>query len=137
MTTTAASTMLEDMLRAIERQDLPGIAALLHPDAVFACPFGPQGPTLTEGREAVVALLGGVFEHLFERAVFTLDRHYSCADPAFAIAEYHSQVRLRSGADYANRYVTVLELRDGLIVLFREYFNPLALISAGASPAEA
>lgn len=137
MTANSACAMLEKMLRAIERQDLSAIAALLHPDAVFACPFGPQGPTVTEGREAVVALLGGVCENLFEHAVFTLDRHYPCADPAFAIAEYHSAVRLRSGADYANRYITVVELRDGLIVLFREYFNPLALTAAGAAPVKA
>lgn len=137
MTANTASTMLENMLRAIERQDRAGLAALLHPDAVFACPFGPQRPTLTEGREAVLALLGGVFENMFESAVFTLDRHYPCGDPAFAIAEYHSEVRLRSGADYANHYITVVELRDGLVVLFREYFNPLALVSTGASPARA
>lgn len=132
MTGQTANAMLVAMLRAIEAQDLGALGDLLAEDAVFDGPFGLQGPTLARGRQAVLDLMAGVFENLFEHAEFFIEREYPCTDANVGIAEYRSQVRLRSGKPYANRYITVCEVKDGRIALFREYFNPLALTPAKA-----
>jgi ketosteroid isomerase-like protein len=130
MGTPTTGTLLVAMLRAIERNDMAAIAELAHPDCTFETPYGPGGEMRTEGREAVVALLKNVGETMFAEAKFTIDREYACTDPAFAMAEYRSTVRLHSGGAYANRYIAVCEARDGQIKLFREYFNPLPVIQA-------
>jgi Ketosteroid isomerase-related protein len=128
MATATAGELLVQMLRAIERNDLAAIGALMHEDGCFDTPYGPGEQTIITGREAVVALLGYVGETLFAKVTFTVDREYAGADPAFAFAEYRSKASLHDGGTYANRYIAVCEARDGQIMLFREYFNPLAVI---------
>jgi ketosteroid isomerase-like protein len=130
MSTPTTGELLVAMLRAIERNDMAAIAELTHAEGVFETPFGPGDGMRTEGREAIVALLTAVGETMFAEAKFTIDREYACADPAFAMAEYRSDVRLHNGGTYGNRYIAVCEARDGQIILFREYFNPLPIMQS-------
>lgn len=130
MATPTAGEMLVAMLRAIEGRNLAAIGELTHPDGRFEGPYSPGGEMVTRGREAVVAMLEGVGEKMFKQVAFTIEREYPCTDPAFAVAEYRSEALLHNGADYVNRYIAVCEVRDGKIMLFREYFNPMAVIKA-------
>jgi uncharacterized protein len=65
-----------------------------------------------------------------------LDRCYDLAvyhDPAkdVAVLEYASEGRTVDGnRPYTNRYISVVTLRDGLIVHWRDYLNPVAVFDA-------
>ncbi|MEZ0074166.1 nuclear transport factor 2 family protein [Planotetraspora sp. GP83] len=57
--------------------------------------------------------------------------------PGRYFAEYRSTGTVAaSGYEYRQAYTAYLEVRDGLVTIWREYFNPLplreALASAGA-----
>jgi len=123
-----AGELLVAVLRAIERRDFYEVAELFDPDGVFDCPYSPGGPATARGRDAVIALLRGSAETMWKTFAFTMDREYPCTDPAFAIAEYHSEALLHNGRTYRNRYITVCEARDGRIVLFREHFDPQEIV---------
>jgi ketosteroid isomerase-like protein len=47
--------------------------------------------------------------------------HRIVADGEFAVAEWTSHARARSGAPYDNDYAVLFQVRDGLIVAVREY----------------
>jgi ketosteroid isomerase-like protein len=46
------------------------------------------------------------------------------------IAEYRSDGLTRDGRPYRTTYISVFELRDGRIVLAREYFDPSVIAQA-------
>ena len=70
-----------------------------------------------------------------------LDRCFDLAvhhDPAqgTVVLEYASEGRVvATGAPYANRYVSVIALRDREIVHWRDYLDPLAVFDALGWPA--
>jgi len=47
-----------------------------------------------------------------------------------AVLEYRGEIELAGGGRYDNRYVGVFEVRDGQIVRFSEYFDPVVLRDA-------
>jgi ketosteroid isomerase-like protein len=54
------------------------------------------------------------------------DTIYPVTDGRTAIAEGRSEgTATHDGSTYKNRYIWVIQLRDGKIELMREYFNPL------------
>jgi len=53
------------------------------------------------------------------------------SDPELVVVEFRSTGTFEAtGLGYANRYALILRARGGRIVLYREYFNPLALVGA-------
>ena len=58
-------------------------------------------------------------------------RTYSTDDPNVAIAEWSASGRvLTNGNAYEMSYATFVTFRAGLIVNYREYWNPMAFIAA-------
>ncbi|GAA4537124.1 nuclear transport factor 2 family protein [Pseudonocardia xishanensis] len=102
------------------------------PDAVLALPYAPQGtPTEVVGRDEIVdyiSLLGGFIppgafaDHTFDSLA---------GDPGLVVARYTIDTTLVStGLPYTNRYVTLVTVRDGQVIRYEEYFNPLTWLAA-------
>jgi ketosteroid isomerase-like protein len=67
----------------------------------------------------------------FDLAMQTALRTHSTDDPNVAIAEWNaSGVVLANGNPYEMSYATFATFRDGLMVNYREYWNPAAFIAA-------
>jgi ketosteroid isomerase-like protein len=49
-------------------------------------------------------------------------------DPALLVTTARSEVLLKSGGTYANRYVMLTRFRDGKVLDHTEYFNPLPVL---------
>ena len=49
-------------------------------------------------------------------------------DPELLVITARSEVALKSGGTYANRYVMLTRFRDGKVLDHTEYFNPLPII---------
>jgi ketosteroid isomerase-like protein len=118
---------LHALLGAFEVLDFDRVGRLVAEDAVFEFPYGPHPPI--QGREAIVAFLNASMASFVSEMRFTVQAVHPAEDPELAFAEYASVGRLTNGGAYANRYIAVLRVRDGLIQGFKEFYNP-AVIAA-------
>jgi hypothetical protein len=109
----------------------PGVdARLLAEDAVVEFPFAlPGRPARFEGREQFLdfarpeqAALGVRFENIRDVVI------HDTSDPEVIVAEYVMAGTLTaSGQHAAAAFVSVLRVRAGRIVHWREYQNPVAM----------
>lgn len=100
-------------------------------DAVWEMPFAPA-PLVTEvpGR----ALIGHFVDWFFGAApdlrITSLDIQ-DTTDPELFVLELQGEATVAaSGRTYANTYCTHMRIVDGRVSVFREYFNPAAVMDA-------
>ncbi|GAB1824450.1 nuclear transport factor 2 family protein [Herbidospora sp. RD11066] len=109
-----------------------GLEHFLADDGVVESPFAPPGtPRRIEGREAFVARAAPQREAVRARITFTDVRDvvvHETADPQVAFIEYEVEgVRAADGLRAAAPFAVVVRVRDGRVVLWREYQNPMAM----------
>jgi ketosteroid isomerase-like protein len=101
---------------------------------VIRLPYAPPGVANEfRGKAAAIAAMTPVWEG---KARF--DWHdvvvRQTEDPELLVTTARSEVLLRNGRTYANSYVMLTRIRDGVVVEHVEYFNPLPVLEAyGAS----
>ncbi len=128
--------MTEDVSSNIERAQqlvsclsvggLSGLNELLHDDIVMELPFASD-PSVQEtiGKQACLEKLAFVDE-AFDLFAITPHEIYEAPARNAVILEATSFGRYKGGgAIYQNRYVMVLSFRDGKVISWREFFNPL------------
>jgi ketosteroid isomerase-like protein len=105
---------------------------LLADDAVVELPYaGDLGvlPRL-EGRDAIREHFLGVIKS-FEGLTFSHIRTYPTTDPNVGVVEAHGSATITTtGRRYEQDYIMVVKGRDGRIVHYREYWNPLPVLAA-------
>ncbi|TDV40767.1 nuclear transport factor 2 family protein [Actinophytocola oryzae] len=102
------------------------------PDVVFEMPFAAGGPRRTQGRDDFLAktktsreTLPVRFEDLRNVVV------HDTTDPNKIIVEYELVgTVLTTGKRESALFIAVMEIRDGLVTLWREYQNTLAMAQA-------
>jgi uncharacterized protein len=117
----------------ILNQDADGFADLFAPDAVIESPFaGRSGmPPRLEGRERIRAYTRQVTTSTLRLDDFEVTELYQTQDPEIVIAEVRAAATLTTtGQSFTATSIQVLRIREGQIVLFRDYANPLALENA-------
>jgi len=131
MSNTTAVDLLRRSLDTFLAKDMKGWTDLCAEDVVAEFPFAPEGsPARIEGRAALYEYLRCYPDAIDVRALPTL-KTYATDDPAVAIAEWSASGKvLANGNPYEMRYATFVTFRDGLIVNYREYWNPLAFLNA-------
>jgi ketosteroid isomerase-like protein len=134
-----ATQLLRNSLDTFLAKDMKGWSALCAEDVVAEFPFAPEGSqSRFEGREALYAYLRDYPSYIDVKSLPTL-KIYGTDDPNVAIAEWSaSGVVIGNGNPYEMSYATFVAFRDGLIVNYREYWNPQAFQKAmsGGSFAE-
>lgn len=125
------SALLRDALG--DRLD-PGATGLLEmaaDDIVFEFPYAPPGGVdRLDGKAALAAYLPGV------AAMLTIDMLdatavHPCVDPNVVVIEFTATGNGNAtGALYNQRYISVVRVRDGRIVHYRDYWNPMIAIAA-------
>jgi ketosteroid isomerase-like protein len=99
-------------------------------DGVFEFPYAPPGwPQRVEGRAAIQRYLQGLagltLQHVCSPTVRWVENEST------VILEFSVKGRNdKTGAPYAQRYISVIELKGGLIALYRDYWNPLPVLEA-------
>lgn len=125
-------TSFSDLLRGALGAQLKGgaeIADLFTEDVVFEFPYAPEGlPRRLDGLTALkghLTRLGPILElreftlhavHFSEKAVVF---EFSCDGQGLA-----------TGLPYDQDYISVVSLREGRISYYRDYWNPLVVLSA-------
>jgi ketosteroid isomerase-like protein len=128
-----ARQVVQAWMQGLQQLDIESVVDLLAEDAVLEMPLTPAGlPNRLEGREAIAAFLGG--HQVFSKLVFHDVDIHDMKDPEMVVVEFQSTGEFAAtGNTYENRYVLVMRVRGGQIVLYREYFNPMALTGAFSS----
>ena len=128
----------ERMRRALGSNDREAFAGMMAADAVIEWPFrGPGAPYRLEGREAIREFVtASPLGRLMRFEELRADAVHETLDPEVIVVESTTigQV-LDSGRRFELPAIAVLRIRDGEILSYRDYVNPLAAAQAvGAVP---
>ncbi|MEV5596437.1 nuclear transport factor 2 family protein [Streptomyces sp. NPDC052496] len=116
--------VLERRCAAVTGQDPDAFADLFAPDGVIELPFaGPDVPDRIEGRETIRTFARAAMSALRVDTLDTLAVHRT-GDPEVVVAEVLTKGVGRGDA-FEGRSVQLFRIRDGQIVLFRDYTGPL------------
>lgn len=125
------SALLRDALGDRLTPDATGLLDMVADDIVFEFPYAPPGGVdRLDGKAALAAYLPGV------AAILTIDTLeatavHPCLDAQVVVIEFAATGRGNAtGAPYDQRYISVVRVRDGRIVHYRDYWNPLVAIAA-------
>jgi uncharacterized protein (TIGR02246 family) len=117
--------------------DADGLADLYAPDAVIESPFaGRSGmPARLAGREAIRAYSRQVMASPVRVEDYDVAQLYQTQDPEVVVVEMRSKGTLTTtGQSFTTTSVQILRIRDGQIVLFRDFANPRLLEELIAGP---
>lgn len=108
-----------------------GLLDMMTEDVSFEFPFAlPGGVQRLEGKAALAAYLPKVGV-LFTIEGLSLHRTILSGDGRHAVIEFSGKAYANDGgARYDQDYVSVLDLRDGRISRYRDYWNPVILLAA-------
>jgi uncharacterized protein len=124
MPSATPSEVLAQRRRLILSGDVDGFAELFAPDGVIEGPFtGPPGAALRlEGREAIREYSRRVMSSPLRLDDFEVTELYQTQDPEVVIVEMLTKGTLTAtGRSFVATSIQVLRIREGQIVLFRDY----------------
>ena len=117
--------------------DADGFADLFAPDAVIEFSFhGPPGtPVRLEGREAIREYSRQVMASPLRLEGYEVAELYQTQDPEVVIAEMRAKATVTTtGRSIMATSIQVLRIRDGHIVLFRDFADPRILEEVTGEP---
>jgi uncharacterized protein len=112
--------------------DADGLADLFAPDAVIEfCFHGPPGtgtPVRLEGREAIREYSRQITASPLRIESYEVTELYQTRDPEVVITEMRAKATVTTtGRSITAMSIQVLRIRDGHIVLFRDFADPRVL----------
>ena len=129
-----SSAMPADVLvrhrQLILNGDADGFADLFAPDAVIESAFaGPPGtPVRLEGREAIREYSRHVMASPLRMEDFEVVELYQTQDPEVVIVEIRTKGTVTTtGRSFTATSIQILRIREGHIVLFRDFADPRVL----------
>ena len=130
MPSATPADVLAQRRRLILNGDADGFADLFAPDAVIEGPFtGPPGaPLRLEGREAIREYSRHVMASPLRLEDFGVVELYQTQDPEVVIVELRTKGTLTTtGRSFAATSIQILRIREGQIVLFRDFADSRGL----------
>ncbi len=127
--TATSREVVERVLRAGREMDTETFVSLFAPDAYIEWPYRPAGiPGRVEGRDQIRQFLTAQANGLIRFDEYRNTVIHETTDPEVVIVEYdaHGTV-IATGAPFLQTIIAVLRIRDGLVVSYRDYLNPLVL----------
>ena len=133
MSDTDTNESFPAMLRRVLGERLKPDAAtfpdMFAADGVMELPFAPPGfKPLLKGRDAIAAH----FQMATKLIKFHTMSHvvtHETSDPEVIIVEFAGSGQgLTTGEPYDQRYISVIRVRDGNIVHYKDYWNPIAVL---------
>jgi len=121
--------VLERRRAALVARDMDTFADLFAEDGVIEMPFHTEGlPDRLEGREAIRAFSAKARDLPFEIIELRTRALHRTGDPEVVILELTTVGRMATtGEEFTVPCIQVFRIRDGRIVLFRDYVGSQAL----------
>ena len=117
--------------------DADGLADLFAPDAVIESPFaGPPGASVRlEGREAIREYSRHIAASPLRVDNYEVVELYQTQDPEVVIVEMRAKGTVTTtGRSFTATSVQILRIREGHIVLFRDFADPRVLADVIGEP---
>src|SRR5450755_181810 len=129
MPSATSADVLAQRRRLILNGDTDGYADLFAPDGVIEAPFAPPGtPSRLEGREAIREYSRRVMASPLRLEDYEVVELYQTQDPEVVIVEMRAQATLTTtGRSFVATSIQILRIREGQIVLFRDFADSRAL----------
>ena len=136
MPSATPADVLAQRRRLILSQDADGFADLFASDGVIEAPFAPPGaPARLEGREAIREYSRHIMASPLRLEDFEVTELYQIQDPEVVIVEMRTKGTVTTtGQSFAATSIQVLRVRDGQIVLFRDFADPRVLRDVMGEP---
>ncbi len=115
--------------------DVEAWSNLLAEDAIVEFPYASAlgSPSRLEGKLAIYSYMKNAVAQL-QNWVFTDVREYQTLIQNVLFAEFHGEaVFVATGQPYQQDYVVRLETKDGKIIHYREYWNPVPILETTGS----
>ena len=115
----------------ILQEDIPGWIELFHDDIIWEYPYAPPGfPQELRGKAAMTERFQD-FPKTFRFDEFTDMQMHQTLDSDTLIVEFLGRGEvLTTGKPYHQRYISVVQMKNGKIFRFRDYWNPLIVLEA-------
>jgi ketosteroid isomerase-like protein len=116
-------------------KDIQAWVNLFTEDAVIEFPYAATlgSPERLEGKSAIYNYMKDVPAQM-QDLIFTNVLTYQTSNPNVLFAEVHGEATIvATGLHYQQDYVMRLETKDGKIIHYREYWNPIPAIEAWGS----
>lgn len=128
---TPAAELFHRSLDKFLAKDMKGWSEFCADNVVAEFPFAPEGSeNRFEGKKAFYAYLKDYSNFIDVKSLPTL-KVYGTDDQNVVIAEWSvSGEVIATGNPYEMSYATFITFRDGLIVNYREYWNPEVFMKA-------
>jgi hypothetical protein len=130
MSSATPADVLDRRRHLILTGDADGFAGLFAPDAVIEVPFaGPPGmPARLQGREAIRENARRVMASPLRLEDFDVAELYQTQDPEVVIVEMRAKGTVTTtGRSFTATSIQILRIREGHIVLFRDFADPRVL----------
>jgi uncharacterized protein (TIGR02246 family) len=129
MPSATPADVLAQRRRLLLSGDADGFADLFAPDAVIEAPFAPSGaPLRMEGREAIREYSRHVMASPLRLEDYEMAELYQTQDPEVVIVEMRTKGTLTTtGRSFAATSIQILRIREGQIVLFRDFSDSRVL----------
>jgi uncharacterized protein len=116
--------------------DIDGFADLFALDGVIEAPFAPPGaPSRLEGREAIREYSRHLMASPLRLVDFEVIELYQTQDPEVVIVELRTKGTITTtGRPFTATSIQVLRIREGEIVLFRDFADPRVLADVLGEP---
>lgn len=118
-------------LQSLMDGDVAGWTSMWAEDGAMEFPYAPPGyPQRLDGKAAIDDYMRD-YPATIEITSYTIDAFHQTVDPNVVVIELSVDGRaVKTGRPYSMRYVGIVTLRDGKIVNYRDYWNPLAAAAA-------
>jgi ketosteroid isomerase-like protein len=122
------------MTAALNAKDIDGCCATIAEDIVFEAPaYREPGVPVASGAAAMREMYLGLMRS-FESIDYTIDRFIPALDPDLVIVEVSgNNLVAATGKHYCNRYLFLVQCRNGKIAHILEYSNPQVFRAAHES----
>ena len=124
-------TMLRRVLGNRLRSDAETFPEMFAVDGVLEYPYAPSGlNTPIVGRNAIIANFQRIRKLLRIDGVSDVSE-IEASDPDMVVLEFSGRGEgVITKEAYDQRYISVIRMRDGSIVHYKDYWNPIALLRA-------
>lgn len=116
---------------ALAAADTDGALALAHRDLELQIPTAPRGvPRVVTGHEGLAGMISNISRTWTDLNVEVTEVHAYADDPNRGVAEAEVTATNCDGSRYVNHYIVLVEIADGLIRRWEEYYDPAPMVAA-------
>lgn len=129
--TRTITDVMEQFLQSMLEKDMEKWIQLWDQDAVFEHPYAPPGfPKKIEGKSAIYDYIKD-FPEKIDIVRFKAPTIHQTAKSGYSAVEFECEGTVcETGLPYNQQYISLVNMKEGKIVHYKDYWNPLIVIES-------